>query len=83
MLAGNVFIVYLPHSNKETHMQIKCSACAIPFALNKEEIATMVAMFKETPSAHYDAHCPKCRKATKISKKQFALNPIYKKMLEE
>jgi hypothetical protein len=39
-------------------------------------------LFKENPEAHYDAHCPKCRKATKISKKQFALNPVYRKMLE-
>ncbi len=63
-------------------MQIKCSACAMPYALNKEEVAKMVELFKGSPDAHYDAHCPKCRKATKISKKQFALNPIYKKMLE-
>ena len=55
----------------------------MPFALNKEEIAKMAALFKENPNVHYDAHCPKCRKATKITKKQFALNPIYRKMLEE
>jgi hypothetical protein len=51
--------------------------------MNKEEIAKMAALFKENPTVHYDAHCPKCRKATKITKRQFALNPIYKKMLEE
>ncbi|HAE60422.1 MAG TPA: hypothetical protein DCG54_13195 [Anaerolineae bacterium] len=64
-------------------MQIKCSSCSIPFSMNKEEIAKMAALFKENPTVHYDAHCPKCRKATKITKRQFALNPIYKKMLEE
>lgn len=64
-------------------MQIKCSSCAMPFALNKEEIAKMAALFKENPNLHYDAHCPKCRKATKINRNQFALNPIYRKMLEE
>lgn len=63
-------------------MQLKCSSCAVPFALNKEEITVMVELFKTTPAAHYDAHCPKCRRVNKISKKQFALNPIYKKMLE-
>jgi hypothetical protein len=63
-------------------MQIKCSACLMPFSLNKEEIAAMVELFKADASVHYNAHCPKCRKATKISKKQFALNPIYKNMLE-
>ncbi|PKN95274.1 MAG: hypothetical protein CVU44_00925 [Chloroflexi bacterium HGW-Chloroflexi-6] len=63
-------------------MQIKCSACLMPFSLNKEEIAEMVELFKSDPNVHYDAHCPKCRKATRITKKQLALNPIYKKMLE-
>jgi hypothetical protein len=54
----------------------------MPFSLNKEEIAEMVELFKSDPNVHYDAHCPKCRKATRITKKQLALNPIYKKMLE-
>ncbi|MFO7583246.1 MAG: hypothetical protein R6W69_00840 [Anaerolineales bacterium] len=64
-------------------MQIKCSSCSMPFTLNKSEIETLAALFKENPSVHYDAHCPKCRKSTKITRKQFALNPLYKKMLEE
>lgn len=64
-------------------MQIKCSSCSMPFSINKEEVAKIAELFKESPEAHYDAHCPKCRKATKISKKQFALNPVYRKMLEE
>ena len=64
-------------------MQIKCSSCSIPFSMNKEEIAKMAALFKEDPTVHYDAHCPRCRKATKITKRQFALNPVYKKKLEE
>lgn len=64
-------------------MQIKCSSCSIPFSLNKEEVATMAEFFIANPTAHYDAHCPKCRKSTKISRKQFALNPMYKRMLEK
>lgn len=64
-------------------MQIKCSSCAMPFALSNDEIAKMVESFKANPAAvHYDAQCPKCRKITKISKRQFALNPLYKKMLQ-
>jgi len=55
----------------------------MPFALSKDEITQMVETFKANPTAvHYDAQCPKCRKMTKISKKQFTLNPVYKKMLE-
>jgi predicted Zn-ribbon and HTH transcriptional regulator len=54
----------------------------MPFALNKSEIETMATLFKDNPSAHYDAQCPKCRKSTKITRTQFAINPLYKKMLE-
>ena len=64
-------------------MQIKCSSCSMPFAMNKSEVDSMAALFKENPESHYDAQCPKCRKSTKITRKQFALNPFYKKMLEE
>jgi len=63
-------------------MQLKCSSCSMPFALNKSEIETMATLFKDNPSAHYDAQCPKCRKSTKITRKQFAINPLYKNMLE-
>lgn len=63
-------------------MQIKCSFCAMPFALNKEQIADAIEVFKQDPHAHYDAHCPKCRRSTKLAKKAFELNPVYKKMLE-
>lgn len=63
-------------------MQIKCSFCAMPFALNNEQIADAIAVFKADSHAHYDAHCPKCRRSTKLAKKAFELNPVYKKMLE-
>lgn len=63
-------------------MQLKCSFCSMPFALSKEQVADAIELFKQDGHAHYDAHCPKCRRATKLSKKVFEINPIYKKMLE-
>jgi len=63
-------------------MQIKCSFCAMPFALGHEQIEEAVQIFKQDAHGHYDAQCPKCRRSTKLSKKAFELNPIYKKMLE-
>jgi hypothetical protein len=54
----------------------------MPFALGKEQIADAIAVFKQDAHAHYDAHCPKCRRSTKLARKAFELNPIYKKMLE-
>ena len=63
-------------------MQLKCSFCSMPFALSKEQIADAIEVFKADAHAHYDAHCPKCRRSTKLSKKAFELNPVTKKMLE-
>jgi hypothetical protein len=69
-------------TNKEISMQLKCSFCSMPFALNHEQVAEAIEIFKLDSHAHYDAHCPKCRRSTKLAKKAFELNPIYKKMLE-
>lgn len=63
-------------------MQLKCSFCAMPFALTKEQVAEAIEIFKQDKLAHYDAHCPKCRKATKLARKAFAIHPVYKQMLE-
>ncbi len=63
-------------------MQLKCSFCSMPFALTNEQVAEAIELIKKDPHAHYDAHCPKCRRATKLSKKAFELNPVTRKMLE-
>ena len=63
-------------------MQIKCSFCSMPFALDKEQIADAIEVLKKDAHAHYDAQCPKCRRTTKLSKKVFELNPVTKKLLE-
>ena len=63
-------------------MQLKCTFCATPFALTKDQVAEAVEMLKKDPHAHYDAHCPNCRRANKLSRKMFEINPVYRKMLE-
>lgn len=63
-------------------MQIKCSYCSTPFALSKEQVAEAIEIVKKDPHAHYDAHCPKCRRAVRVPRKSFEIHPIYKKMLE-
>jgi len=62
-------------------MQIKCSFCAMPFSLTQEQIAEAVDILKKDSHAHYDAHCPKCRRSTKLAKKVFEMNPVIKKLL--
>ncbi len=63
-------------------MQLKCSFCSTPFALSKEQIAQAVEVFKADKTAHYDAHCPKCRRAIKVTRRNFSINPLYKRMLD-
>ena len=62
-------------------MQIKCSFCGVPFSLNHEQVDEAIKVLKSGAHAHYDAHCPKCRRSTKLGKKVFEMNPVYKKML--
>ena len=55
----------------------------MPFALTNEQITEAIEIIKNDSHAHFDAQCPKCRRATKLGKKFFELNPVYKKMLEK
>jgi hypothetical protein len=64
-------------------MQIKCSFCGTPFSLTQEQLTEAVAVFKGDAHAHFDAHCPKCRRSTKLSKKVFEINPLTKKLLQD
>jgi hypothetical protein len=63
-------------------MQLKCSFCSTPFALSNDQVAEAIAILKKDPHGHYDAHCPKCRRANKLPRKMFAMHPAYRRMLE-
>lgn len=63
-------------------MQLKCTFCATPFALSKDQVAEAVEILQKDPHAHYDAHCPNCRRANKLSRQMFEINPFYRKLLE-
>ncbi len=64
-------------------MQLKCAYCTMPFSLTNEQVNQAIEIFKKDSHAHYDAHCPKCRRSTKLAKKVFEINPVYKKLLAE
>lgn len=53
----------------------------MPFSLSNEQVNQAIEIFKKDSHAHYDAHCPKCRRSTKLAKKVFEINPVYKKLL--
>ncbi len=51
-------------------MQIRCYRCGMSFSLNKDEARFALMGLKESGGAHYDARCPRCRHANRISVEQ-------------
>ncbi len=49
-------------------MQIRCNHCNKPFALKKEEIVAALDSLQEQNLHHYNAYCPHCRRANRISR---------------
>ncbi len=62
-------------------MQLKCSFCSTPFSLSKEQVNEALEAFKADKTAHYDAYCPKCRRAIKVTRRHFQMSPIHRRML--
>ena len=64
-------------------MQLKCSYCSTPFAINNETALVAIEELKDPKKHHYDAHCPKCRRAVYVTREQLArAYPVYRKQLE-
>jgi phage FluMu protein Com len=48
-------------------MQIRCSHCHKPFAMSKEAIHIALDTLTAEGLTHYNAYCPHCRRANRIS----------------
>ena len=51
-------------------MQIRCYHCHKPFALGKEEVHQALNILHEQELHHYNAYCPHCRRANRVSKEE-------------
>jgi ribosomal protein S27AE len=51
-------------------INIRCFSCHTPFSVKQEEIEAALTVVTEEGLKHYNAHCPRCGKANKVSKKQ-------------
>lgn len=54
-------------------MNIRCSFCQTPYTLSR---VTMLDALQEVDSknlTHYDAHCPRCRRATPIPRQKLEM----------
>jgi len=49
-------------------MNLRCSYCQTMFALGRETILVALEHMEAEGLHHYDAHCPKCRRANSMSR---------------
>src|SRR5262245_48677605 len=65
-------------------MNLRCSFCQTPYAIGRlEKIAALQHMETEKLT-HYDAHCPRCRKATPVPRQKLEMTlPNWRDALHE
>jgi len=65
-------------------MQIRCYHCHRPFALNKETILAALDLITAENLSHYNAYCPHCRRANRVSRDELhRAAPAWKPVSEE
>jgi pyruvate-formate lyase-activating enzyme len=47
-------------------MNIRCAFCQNPYTLSRNEILFALQKIDSEKLNHYDAHCPRCRRATQL-----------------
>ncbi|MFT3891370.1 MAG: hypothetical protein QM730_07025 [Anaerolineales bacterium] len=54
-------------------MNIKCSFCQTPFTLSRVAMLDALQEMDAHKLTHYDAHCPRCRRATPIQRQKIEM----------
>lgn len=54
-------------------MNLRCLYCQTPFTLSRNEMLSALVTMNEKSMNHYDAHCPRCRRANSISRQRMEL----------
>lgn len=54
-------------------MNLRCIYCQTPFTLARAEMLGAIMTMNEKHQSHYDAHCPRCRRANSISRQRMEL----------
>jgi len=65
-------------------MNIRCAFCQTPYTLSRNEILFALQRIDSEKLNHYDAHCPRCRRATQlpIARLEMAM-PNWRQVAEE
>jgi hypothetical protein len=65
-------------------MNLRCSFCQTPFTIGRIEKLDALQHMDANNLSHYDAHCPRCRRATPIVRKRLELTmPNWRDALKE
>jgi hypothetical protein len=60
-------------------MNVRCSFCQMPYTLSRTETLAALQRMDSEKLNHYDAHCPRCRRATPIPRARLEmLNPNWR-----
>jgi len=54
-------------------MNLRCIYCQTPFTLARTEMLNAIVSMNDKNMNHYDAHCPRCRRANSISRQRMEL----------
>ena len=54
-------------------MNLRCIYCQTPFTIGRAEMLGAIINMNEKNQNHYDAHCPRCRRANSISRQRMEL----------
>lgn len=54
-------------------MNIRCSFCQTPYTLSRVAMLDALQEVASGDLSHYDAHCPRCRRATRIPRQKLEM----------
>ena len=65
-------------------MNLRCAFCQTPYTLSRTDKLVALQHMETEKLSHYDAHCPRCRKATRVQRKMLeATFPNWREALHE
>lgn len=65
-------------------MNLRCAFCQTPYTLSRVEKLSALQHMDAEKLTHYDAHCPRCRRATPIPRQRIEMTlPNWRDALKE
>ena len=65
-------------------MNIRCAFCQTPYTLSRVDMLDALQEMDSKNLTHYDAHCPRCRRATQIPRQRMEMaRPKWRDELKE